>query len=277
MSNHIKISYVIATPELLRNENVTAYQGDIKETFSKLRDFGYDGAELMLVNPRKVNLKEIKYLSKKYGIEIPAICTGEVFGQEHLSFMDPDKVVRDRTIQRMKDIIDFAEPFKSCVNIGRIRGRLYPEIPKEKSLDWMYYAFGEITEYASKKDVIIILEPIPFIFCNNINTTQDGIEIVKKISKENFKLMVDIFSMHLEDQSFEKSFHDAKPYLKHIHICDSNRLAPGYGNLDFQKIINIIKSIDYNGYISIEIKQTPEKNKILEDSIKLIKPLLELE
>lgn len=274
MMRRIKLSYVIATPELLMNENVTAYQGDIEEAFNKLKTLGYEGVELMLVEPKNVDLAKIKYFSEKYGIEIPAICTGEVFGQAHLSFMDTHQDIRDKAIQRMKEIIDFAEPFKAYVNIGRIRGRFYPEIPREKSLDWMYTAFNEVTEYASKKGIILILEPITYVFCNNINSTQDGLAVVKKIGKDNFRLMVDLFSMHLEDKSFEKSFKEAKPYLKHIHICDSNRLAPGYGNFNFPKIINIIKAIDYDGYLSVEIKQTPEKDKILKDSIRMIKPLL---
>ena len=274
LMSKIKLGYVIATPELSFSENVTAYQGEISEAFRKLKNLGYDGAELMLVDPKRVEQRKIVYLSQKYRIEIPVICTGEVFSQAHLSFMDPDEGVRDEAIQRMKDIIDFAKPFGAKVNIGRLRGRFYPEIPREKSLDWMYFAFNDVADYAFEKEVTLILEPIPYVFCNNINTTQDGIDIVKNVGKESFKIMVDLFSMHIEDQSFEKSFNEVKPYLEHIHICDSNRLAPGRGNLDFKKIINIIKNIDYDGYISVEINQVPDKDIVLKESIELIKPLL---
>ncbi|NLL62213.1 MAG: sugar phosphate isomerase/epimerase [Candidatus Atribacteria bacterium] len=270
----IKLSYVVATPELAINENVTAYQGKLEEAFEKLKMLGYDGAELMLIDPKRLELQEILNLSKKYGIEIPVICTGEVFGQEHLSFMDPDKKVRNNAIERMKEIIDFAEPFEAHVNVGRLRGRFYPEIPKEESLSWLYSAFEQITDYASDRNVFIILEPIPYIFCNNINSTQDGIEVIKKVNKDNFKLMIDLISVHLEDKSMERSFKEATPYLKHIHICDSNRLAPGYGNFDFQKIVSIIKSINYSGYLSVEIKQFPDRDVILKESIELIKPLI---
>ena len=270
----IKLGYFIATPELSFNEDVTAYQGEISEAFRKLNNLGYDGAELMLVDPKRVEQRKIMHLSQKYRIEIPVICTGEVFVQSHLSFMDPDKSVRIEAIQRMKDIIDFAKPFGAMVNIGKLRGRFFPKIRREKSLDWMYFAFNDVADYAFEKGVILVLEPIPYVFCNNINTTQDGIDIVKNVGKENFKMMVDLFSMHIEDQSLEKSFKDVKPYLKHIHICDSNRLAPGRGNLDFKKIINIIKNIKYDGYISVEIIQVPDKDIVLKESIEFIKPLL---
>ena len=69
----IKLSYVVATPELAINENVTAYQGKLEEAFEKLKMLGYDGAELMLIDPKRLELQEILNLSRKYGIEIPVI------------------------------------------------------------------------------------------------------------------------------------------------------------------------------------------------------------
>jgi len=188
--------------------------------------------------------------------------------------MDPDITVRKKAVRRMKNIIDFAEPFGAKVGIGKIRGRFYPEIPREISLDWMYSAFNDVSDYAFKKGVTIVLEPITYIRCNNINSTQDGVKVVKKVGKENFRLMIDLFHINLEDKSFKKSFEEAQPYLKHIHICDSNRLAPGRGNLDFKKIINIIKNSEYDGYISAEIRQVPDRDTALKESIEFIKPLL---
>ena len=55
----IKIGYVVATPEVLFNENLIAYQGDTEDAFKKLRDLGYEGAELMLANPDIVKIEDI--------------------------------------------------------------------------------------------------------------------------------------------------------------------------------------------------------------------------
>ena len=188
--------------------------------------------------------------------------------------MDPDQSIRTEAILRMKKIIDFAAPFGAQVNIGRLRGQFAMEIPKETSLAWMYAAFEEVTDYAAERGVTIILEPVPYIFCNNINTTRDGIEVVKRMGRENFRLMADIFSMILEDISIQRSFNDAKPYLTHIHVCDSNRLAPGRGNLDFGKILSMLKEIGYTGYISAEINQHPDQDIVIEETINVLRPLL---
>jgi len=270
----IKIGYLVATPELRVDEAVTAFQGDTREAFRRLRDLGYDGAELMIRDPDSVNPADMKRLTHEYGIGIPVLCTGEVYGQDHLSFMDPDESVRLEAIHRMKKIIDFASPLGARVNIGRLRGRFYPEIPRETSLAWMYTAFQNITDYAAPRGVTLILEPASHIYSNNINSTQEGIEVVRNMRNEHFRLMVDLFHMNLEDKSIEKSFIEAKPDLAHIHICDSNRLAPGRGNFDFKKIMEVIKRIGYRGYLSAEIIQYPRQEIALEETIKVLRPFL---
>ena len=66
----------------------------------------------------------------------------------------------------------------------------------------------------------------------------------------------------------------SKPYLTHIHVCDSNRLAPGRGNLDFGKILSMLKAIGYNGYISAEINQHQDQDIVILEAINVLRPLL---
>lgn len=98
----IKLGYVVVTPELHPDETVTAYQGDTEPAFRTLRDFDYDGAELMIRDPVRLDSGMFGQLSGPYGIEIPVLRTGEVFGQDRLSFMDPDEEIRDQAVRRMR-------------------------------------------------------------------------------------------------------------------------------------------------------------------------------
>jgi sugar phosphate isomerase/epimerase len=270
----IKIGYVVATPELRFDEGVTAYQGDMDEAFRKLRDLGFDGAELMIRDPDRIEKGLFERLSRNYGVEIPALCTGEVFGQDRLSFMDPDAAVRAETVRRTKKIIDFASIFGAQMNIGRLRGQFHPEIPRERSLAWMYDAFETVSDYAAPRGVTITIEPIPRVEWNNIFTILDGIEVVKKMGRKNFRLMADVYAMNIEEKSLAESFREAKPHLAHIHISDSNRLSPGGGNLDFARIAEAIRAIGYSGYVSAEILQVPDSDRAMADTLRILKPLL---
>ena len=270
----IKIGYVVATPELRFDEGVTAYQGNMEEAFRRLRDLGYDGAELMIRDPDCIEKGLFERLSRDYGMEIPALCTGEVFGQDRLSFMDPDTVVRAEAIRRTKKIIDFASIFGAQMNIGRLRGQFHREILREDSLAWMYDAFETVSDYAAPRGVTITIEPIPRVEWNNLFTIYDGIEVVKKMDRKNFRLMADVYAMNIEEKSLAESFVKAKPYLVHIHISDSNRLPPGGGNLDFAGIAEAIRAIDYRGYVSAELLQHPNREEAMAQTIGILKSLL---
>lgn len=269
----IKVGYVVATPELCFDEGVTAYQGDAEEAFRKLRALGFDGAELMIRDPDGIEKGLFERLSRDYGIEIPALCTGEVFGQDHLSFMDPDRAVRAEAVRRTKKIIDFASIFGAQMNIGRLRGQFHREILREDSLTWMYDAFETVSDYAAPRGVTITIEPIPRVEWNNIFTIREGIEVVKKMGRNNFRLMADVYAMNIEEKSLAESFQKAKPYLAHIHISDSNRLPPGGGNLDFVRIAEAIRALDYRGYVSAELIQHPNQEEAMAQTISILKSL----
>ncbi|MFH1081442.1 MAG: sugar phosphate isomerase/epimerase family protein [Pseudomonadota bacterium] len=269
----IKIAYVVATPELRYDEEMTACQGDVEEAFRSLRDLGYDGAELMIRDPDCIETGLFERLSREYGLEIPALCTGEVFGQDRLSFMDSDPEVRAKALQRTTKIIDFASIFGAQMNIGRLRGQFNRRIPRERSLSWMYDAFETISDYAATRGVTITIEPIPRVEWNNIFTIHDGIEVVERIKRKNVRLMVDIYAMNIEEKSILASLEVARPYLAHVHISDSNRLPPGGGNLDFACIAKAIRTIDYRGYISAELIQHPNREKAMAQTIEVLKSL----
>ncbi len=270
----IKIGYVVATPEVRPDEGVTAYQGDTGTAFRRLRELGYDGAELMICDPACLDRAMVERLAREHRMEIPALCTGEVFGQDRLSFMDPDEGIRHEAVQRMKKIIDFASGFGAQVNVGRLRGQFHPEIPRERSRSWMFAACQTVTDHAAARGVTITIEPIPRVEWNNIFDIREGIEVVREMGRENFRLMADVYAMNIEEKSIAQSFREAKPYLSHIHISDSNRLAPGGGNLDFPKIAEAIRAIDYRGYVSAEILQSPSQDIAMETSIQVLRPLL---
>ena len=47
----MKLCYQVATPDVAISDSVTAYQGPLDKSFSDLSALGYDGVELMTLNP----------------------------------------------------------------------------------------------------------------------------------------------------------------------------------------------------------------------------------
>lgn len=270
----MRLCYQVATPEVIPAPGVTAYQGDLEHSFARLRECGYEGAELMVCDPRKIDVEELKRLSEKYQLEIPMVCTGEVFGQDGVCFSHPNNTIREDAIARCKAAVDVAKVFGAQINIGRVRGGMIwgedPEACRTRSIEGM----REVAKYAEEQGVIVALEPVNSIAINFINTTQEGIAAVEEVGVSSFKLMLDSNHMYIEDIDMHQSVIDAKDYVTYVHLVDSNRLYLGNRKLDFHAFLSSLKEIGYDGWLSVEVFQRPTQDIALEKSAEHIKEIL---
>ena len=270
----MKLCYQVATPDVRIAPGVTAYQGDLETSFARLRECGYEGAELMVCDPAAVDANRVIALSEKYSLPVPMVCTGEVFGQDGLSFSDPDDRRRREAIGRAKAAADLAERLGAQINIGRLRGGYVFGEDKQSCRERSVSAMREVALYAQEKGVLVALEPVNSIACNFINTTQQGIEMVREIGVPAFTLMLDSNHMFIDDRDMLSSVEDAKGYVTYVHLVDSNRLYPGNCKLDFPAFLNALRRIGYDGWLSVEVFQRPDQDTALEKSITYLKPLL---
>lgn len=270
----MKLCYQVATPDVKVAPSVTAYQGRLETSFSRLNACGYDGAELMVRNPVLIDVHQVKSLSDKYGLTVPMVCTGEVFGQDGLSFSDPDDNRRAEAIARAKAAVDVAAQLGAQINIGRLRGGYVFGQSHKSSRERSVSGMREVALYGQEMGVGVALEPVNSIACNFINTTQEGIEIVKEINVPAFSLMLDSNHMFIEDRHMLKSVEDAKEYVTYVHLVDSNRLYPGNCKLDFSTFLCALRQIGYNGWVSVEVFQWPDQDTALEKSIAYLKQYL---
>ncbi|MDF2524647.1 MAG: sugar phosphate isomerase/epimerase, partial [Clostridiales bacterium] len=109
--------------------------------------------------------------------------------------------------------------------------------------------------YAVKKDIVIALEPQSKTNLNNLNTTQEGLQWIDNLNIPNLFLMLDTYHMDVEELSVVTSFIEARGRVKHVHIADSNRRIPGEGNINFLEVLKLLKTINYDGFLSLEIAQ----------------------
>ena len=59
------------------------------ENIIKIKNLGYDGVELAVRNPDKIDLEWLKPFLKENNMVVPAIGTGQILSEEGLSFTNP--------------------------------------------------------------------------------------------------------------------------------------------------------------------------------------------
>jgi sugar phosphate isomerase/epimerase len=76
--------------------------------------------------------------------------------------------------------------------------------------------------------------------------------------------------MNIEERSFEESLTRAGAKIDYIHFADSNRLAPGWGHIDFAGILSVLKKLNYKGPIGIEVLPKPDDYSAAQQAVRYV-------
>ena len=249
-----------------------AYKGQLTENATKISRFGFDGIELAIRDPQLVDQAEIKSLLNELDLTVPAIGTGQAYGEEGLSFVNPDANIRHKAIERIKAQMQLAESLGAMVIIGLIRGFRDKKVSAHQTENWLVEALRECAR--ENERVKLIIEPINRYECDLVCTVLEGLELMERVEYSNVGLLLDTFHMNIEEPSIYDSIKRAKDRLYHFHIADSNRWYPGAGHLDFPQIIDTLKQINYKGFVSAEILPLPDPDVAAKRTVAYMRNLI---
>lgn len=251
------------------------WTGSFEERVQKAKEMGYEGLELVIRDPEVLDLKHIEKVLRENDLKAPQLVTGEINIADGLRLVTPSAGDFQAAQSRIRSVIEMAALLNSYVNIGSFRGRL-ESLETEDGREIALERIGKVAEWAAEVDVKITLEPINRFEADFIMSAQDGVQFVKELGHQNVGLMMDTFHMNIEDASIESSLKLTmeENLLWHIHIADSNRLAPGRGHIDFPSIVRTLFDGKYQGYLSAEILPVPDPDAAALESAIYIKKLL---
>jgi sugar phosphate isomerase/epimerase len=239
-----------------------AVKENFRDSIRKVAELGYDAVELHIRDPHAVDANEIENLLHQYRLPVPTIGTGQAYGEEGLSFADPDLVIRGKAVQRIKDQMDLASRLGiPRVTIGLIRGTVKPGADQGQAEEYVRESMVECLDY--NPAVTLILEPLNRYETSLYNDTASAKEVIDRIGKPNLKMLIDTFHMNIEEPEIIGSILKVRDYISHVHFADSNRWAPGCGHIDFGEIIGALRQIGYSGVICAEILPKPSPDECL--------------
>ena len=217
---------------------------DLIDTFEKA---GYEGVELAFqegqLDPRNFTLEDIPtnpfilklrdyFKTKK--IKPACINTATlplIPGRLHEpTVISLEEKGRQQRIEIIQKGIEIAKVIGAPI-VGFGSGFIREEHVLNPSIDpWplMIDSIQQCLKHVEGSDVTLVIEPEPGMM---IETLQDGIDVVKAISSENFKLHIDLCHAYCSDHDYIHEIEKAASYTKYLHISDT---GDGY-NL---KIVN---------------------------------------
>lgn len=261
----MKISLSTQTPEVDKVLPLSLLNGSFEEKCRKASVLGADGLELITTDPASLDAKKLADTLDMYHLVPSAISSGGISSGLGLTLINPDSSVAKKAYAKLIDLIDFASAVGALiVTIGSFRGRLFgdPDALRKEFIKVLQRA----GEYAATQLVRLAFEPLNRYESNFINNTQEGLELLDAVGHPSVGLLIDTFHANIEESSLTQPFIETQLAKKlfHVHIADNNRLAPGLGYINFEKIFQTLKDIDYDGFISAELLSKPSADKAAE-------------
>lgn len=127
----------------------------------------------------------------------------------------------------------------------------------------------ELSPRAEENGVTVAIEPLNSKEDNLITSVATGAQVTREIDRAGIRLLADFFHMNEENESVQ-SIVDANGLLRHTHVADLGRVAPGYakeGEADFVGFFRALKAVGYDARCSFEGKT--------DDLARQAKPLLD--
>jgi sugar phosphate isomerase/epimerase len=247
------------------------FSGDIRSGIENAKKIGYDGVEISVRDPATTDTKQIRNILNDNGLEVVTIATGQSYVEDGLFLVTDNPDIKRKVLDRLKSIIDLAADLGSKnVTIGGIRGN--EKLPADcNKLSLMVDNVAECGAYAEQNTITLLLEAINRYEVSTAHTAWRSSWAIKEIGLDNIKILYDTFHANIEETSICGPIVEFNKEIGLLHFADSNRLVPGYGHIDFDKVFEALKKINYQEYITVEALAKQDDMKAAKDAFAFMK------
>lgn len=237
----------------------------IPYAIQSLSKIGYDGIELVVdwphmflpINSDEIN--RIKHTLDEWNLQVTNLNSNTVLGYHKKpdekfepSLSNPNEKLRQWRMEFTKKAIDLAESWESP-SISITSGVFNQNNSKEEHL-----LFEEslmiLGEYSEKRNTQIAIEYEPGLLIEN------SAQVFDLISRDFKNIGLNLDTCHAgvlgEDLDMIISRFGSKIIHTHISDCKNNKhyhLLPGLGEIDFSKMYDSLRKINYSGFLTAEL------------------------
>ena len=197
----VKTSLFITRPDVPGAFLISILRDEIERSVAKAAQLGFDGVDFLIGDPDTFDSRKLEKALADNSVELTCINPVRMTTEFGLSLLHPDENTRKRAFAKLQSVIEIAGTFKCPVSVGLIRGGAFEAEPISYTRNVFVQIMQKVYDNAQKHDVEFHVEPINRLESNFINTTEDGLEIVERVNRPNFRLCMDLYHMYIEDES----------------------------------------------------------------------------
>ncbi len=272
----MKLAVAMTTPEVSPIPPVALLSGTFDQRLARAKSLGYDGVELMTMDPAILPAADIRAKIEAPGLTVAAVASGAVAHSAKLTLLHADASVRRAALRRFRDLITFAAQVGApLVTVGSYRGWL--KSVGQKGRDMLCLALRRACAWAGEAGIRVVLEPANRYELDFIATAQEGLRFIAQVDSPHLGLLLDTFHVNIEEASPVEAVRAAAlaGKLWHVHLGDSNRLPPGQGHFDFRSFARALAAVGYDGYLSAELLARPDPDAAARATIEYMRQIVQ--
>ncbi len=221
----------------------------IEVTVRRLAKYGYESIEIS-GEPYTYNTKDVRKILQDNKIR----CWGSVtlmLGERNLVAKDPAQ--RANSVKYVKDCVTMVKELDGyeMTIVPATVGKVVADGTPEEEWEWAVDSMKQIYDHAMKEGIKLAVEPINRFETYFCSRAAQAIALAKATGPE-CGVCLDAFHLNIEEADPYESVRSARGLLVDFHVADTNRFACGWGHWDWAKLIDTLKSIGYDGALTVE-------------------------
>jgi D-psicose/D-tagatose/L-ribulose 3-epimerase len=216
-----------------------------------VKEAGFDGVEVPLLRLRDFQAAPIRKATEAHGLECN-ICSVLADG---LSLISENADTRRKTRQHLQDVAKAAGE----AGVKIVAGPLYSPVGylpgRRRTTDewkWAVEGFQSVGDALAANDVTFAIEPLNRFETYFLNTAADAARLAEEIGHPNIGILFDTFHANIEEKNIADGYRTVGRHLKHVHTCENDRGIPGTGHVEWKQVFEALRSMGYDGWLTIE-------------------------
>lgn len=214
-----------------------------------------DFIEIALLNAPAVDAPHTRALLEKH--KLRAVCS---LGLPQSAWAS---VRPEAAIEHLKVAIDKTAEMGAEALSGVIYGGIGERTgvpPTQKEYDNIARVLEAASRHAKPHGIELGVEAVNRYENHLINTARQAVDMIERVGADNVFVHLDTYHMNIEEKGAATGILDARKHLKYIHLSESDRGTPGYGNIPWNEIYAALAAIGFKGGLAMEsfINMPPE-------------------
>lgn len=246
---------------------------EFHKNMQTLQEYDFSGVELNMAHPDRIDLADVRDFLQQFELEMTMFASGLTAKTYNLSLSSADPSVREQSVEKCREIIDFVAGSGAGIIIGFMKGGALQDTQQAKT--FFSESLQQLHPSIAEKQVPVLVEATNRYESAVSNTLEDAVELIKDFDNPYLRILPDTFHMNIEEADGFGALAKYAAYYDSLHISDNNRYFPGFGAIKFDEVIQFLKDHNYQGKLAIEGNIKENFVEDVKTSMNYLMPLLQ--